>query len=587
MKFIIKSLIVDAFKKMNYSNFIFNKVINNFKVDYTKNKKFGDFFTNISLVIAKVAKKNPMYVAKHMVVLLPKHIIIKTIEIAYPGFINFFISYNEKFNIIKKILEQSENYGKLSLGDGKKILIEFVSANPTGPLHVGHGRIAVFGSILSNLFELLGYRVIKEYYINDFGKQVDILLLSIWLIYLNLVGEHVTFPIGIYRNEYVKNIANYIYKEYGLKFKYSWNKIKDKWLSKKIIENEKEEVYIDFLIGITKTVLGNFYYEIFYKNSLFFIICNIKKDLSNFKIYYDNWISEYELLNSGVVQNIIEKLKKNNCTYISNGALWFKSTKFGDEKDRVLIRSNGSITYFASDIAYHIDKYNRGFDKIINIFGCDHHGYVGRIKSAMKSFNYNVDILNVLLVQFVVLYRDGKYVKLSKRNNYSVSLHDLYEELGNDVIRFFYIMRKSDQYIEFDLNLAKLRSNENPVYYIQYAYARICSVIRQVNKRKLCFDKDAGLLNLSLLNKAQELEIISFLNKYLDVIVSASKFYDPHRISCYLLDLSSKLHSYYNSVSLLCKEHTLRNARLCLIKSVGQILKNGLDLLGISSPERM
>jgi arginyl-tRNA synthetase len=556
------------------------------QIDRSKTPEHGDFATNIALMLAKSAHKPPRVLAEAIVAAIPEHPNIQKITIAGPGFINFFLKNSARAEIISRVLTQGEQFGQCDLGQGQRVLVEYVSANPTGPLHVGHGRGAAFGASLANLLEVAGFEVSREYYVNDAGRQMSILAASVWLRYLALYGEAVVFPANAYRGDYVVTIAEKLRDQQAHRFLCSWQEVvRD--LPQDEPEGGDKELYIDALIERAKGLLTFEGFRSIHQAALTFVLDDIKADLAEFGVYYDAWFSEQSLLDSGAIQQAISALKASNYTYEQAGALWFKSTQFGDEKDRVLIRANGQNTYFAADVAYHWNKYQRGFSRLVDLFGADHHGYITRIKSAMKALCHDEEALHVFLVQFAILYRSGQRIPMSTRSGSFVTLRELRSEVGNDAARFFYVMRKPEQHMDFDLDLAKSESNDNPVYYIQYAHARICSVQRQLDARGLALDEDHGLQSLARLNTPQEHLLMDLLGRYPEMILHAAEAYEPHQIAYYLRELANGLHSYYNAVPLLCEESALRNARLCLLKATKQVIRNGLQLLSVSSPESM
>ena len=555
----------------------------NVRLDHTKDNSHGDYATNIALMLSKQAKMNPVDLAKIIVDQLEESSFINKIEIAGPGFINFFISDESSSSVVSEIIDQGALYGSSEIGQGKKVLLEYVSANPTGPLHVGHGRGAAYGATISNLLRAVGFKVDNEYYVNDAGRQMDILAVSIYLRYLSLCGENLRFPDNGYQGQYIKDIAQVIYDSSGEEFYKKLDLIFAN-VSKDGSEGGDKESHIDGLIENSKSILGDSFRAIF-QVGIESILGGIKSDLSEFGVVFEKWFSEQSLIDTGLSESCISKLKESEKVYEKDGALWFKTTKYGDEKDRVVVRDNGNHTYFASDIAYHFDKFERGYDKIINVWGADHHGYISRVKASIDALGYSPDKLEILLVQFANLYRGGSKVQMSTRSGSFVTLEDLRKEVGNDAARFFYILRKSEQHMDFDLDLAKSKTNENPVYYIQYAHARICSVFRQANEKGM--EVDHSQANLSLLTEGIEKNIIKELSRYKSVLESSAIQYEPHQLAYYLRDLSTHFHSYYNACKFIVEDKHLTQARLSLIHATRQILINGLSILGVSAPESM
>jgi arginyl-tRNA synthetase len=556
------------------------------KVDNAKDAAHGDYASNLALILAKPCRQPPRKLAELIVNALPANDSIEKIEIAGAGFINFFIRNTARARVLADVLKEGKEFGRSTLGQKQKVLIEFVSANPTGPLHVGHGRSAAFGATLGNVLKAAGYDVSLEYYVNDAGRQMNILAASVWLRYLELAGEPVVFPANAYKGDYVYEIARDLWTRDGAKWVHPWSEVTSDLPADEPQGGDKE-VYIDAVIGRAGALLGKEGFAIFHQHALNTVLDDIKDDLAGFGVRYENWFSEQSLFEDGSIQKGIDALKKGGHTFEQEGALWFKATDFGDEKDRVLIRANGQTTYFASDVAYHWNKYDRGFDRVVDIFGADHHGYLTRVRSAVTALGHDEKALDVLLVQFAILYRGGERVQMSTRSGSFVTLRELREEVGNDAARFFYVARKPEQHMDFDLDLAKSESSDNPVYYIQYAHARICSVLRQLKERGMLWDKNLGLQHLDLLDQSHETALISLICRYPEVIESSAMACEPHQLAYYLRELANGLHSYYNAVQLLCEQEQLRCARLCLLESVRQVLSNGLDLLGVSAPESM
>ncbi|MGC1182322.1 arginine--tRNA ligase [Legionella sp.] len=556
------------------------------KVDRTKDAAHGDYASNLALILAKPCRQAPLKIAERLVQLLPVDESVEKIEIAGAGFINFFLRSNARSPIIAEILTKAKDFGRSTIGHNQKVLIEFVSANPTGPLHVGHGRSAAFGASLKNVLHAAGYDVTTEYYVNDAGRQMNILAVSVWLRYLELASEPVIFPENAYKGEYVIDIARVLWSERGAQFVHPWTLVLEGMPADEP-QGGNKEIYIDAMIERANALLGQPNFALFHQHALTIVLEDIKEDLTEFGVEYNNWFSERSLFEDGSIEHGIQALKDAGHTFEQEGALWFKATEFGDEKDRVLVRANGQKTYFASDVAYHWNKYNRGFDRVIDIFGADHHGYVNRLRSAINALGHDESALTVLLVQFAILYRGGDRVQMSTRSGSFVTLRELRQEVGNDAARFFYVARKAEQHMDFDLDLAKSESSDNPVYYIQYAHARICSVLRQLKERGLLWDKTIGLANVNLLEQSHETALIALISRYPEVVELSAMSCEPHQVAYYLRELANGLHSYYNAVQLLCENEQLRCARLSLLEAVRQVLNNGLDLLGVSAPESM
>ncbi|MCP0913155.1 MULTISPECIES: arginine--tRNA ligase [Legionella] len=586
MKGTVEELLHLAVRTLQQAGIVPQEFAVEVKVERTKDEKHGDFATNLALILAKPCGENPRKLAERLVESIPEHPLVERIDIAGPGFINFFMRALERAQTIAQVLMQGEKFGQSQLGQGQKIILEYVSANPTGPLHVGHGRSAAFGATLANLLMAAGFNVSREYYVNDAGRQMNILAVSVWLRYLGLAGEDIVFPANGYRGDYVHAIAQHILENHGRDYVHSWYVVSMD-LPPDEPQGGDKELYIDALIRSAQKHLGSAGFALFHQEALHSVLADIKDDLAEFGVEYDRWFSEQSLLDDGSIGKGIQALNDAGHTYEQNGALWFRATAFGDEKDRVLIRANGQTTYFASDVAYHWNKYDRGFDRVIDIFGADHHGYVTRVKAAVNALGHDDNALDVLLVQFAILYRGESRVQMSTRSGSFVTLRELREEVGNDAARFFYVMRKPEQHMDFDLDLAKSQSNDNPVYYIQYAHARISSVLRQLRERNLSWDENLGLAHINLLAEPQEANLISLLSRYPEVVEIAARTCEPHQIAYYLRELANGLHSYYNAVPLLCEPETLRSARLCLLTAVRQVLRNGMQILGVSAPESM
>jgi arginyl-tRNA synthetase len=547
-------------------------------LDRPKLAQHGDFACNIALQLAKELRGNPRTIAQRLVAALPASPDLEKAEIAGAGFINLFLTQSYKQQVVGRVLDAAGAYGTNSYGQRKKTQIEFVSANPTGPLHVGHGRGAAYGASVAAILTAAGFDVSREYYVNDAGRQMDILALSTWLRYLELGGETVRFPSNAYQGEYVREMATALHASDGSRFHKSWAEA-----AAGVADAEAEpEIHLDNLIANAKRLLGADYERI-HRHALKQQLADCRNDLEEFGVTFDQWFSERSLYTSGQVDRAVAELEKRGHLYTKDGAKWFRSTDFGDEKDRVVQRENGQFTYFASDIAYHLEKFGRGFDIVIDVWGADHHGYIPRVKGALQALGLEPTRLNVALVQFAVLYRNGQKVSMSTRSGEFVTLRELRREVGNDAARFFYVLRKSDQHLDFDLDLAKAQSNENPVYYIQYAHARVCSVLGQ-------WGGDAATLrsaDLSPLVSTHEAVLLNSLMEYPDIIESAARELAPHMLAFYLKDLAGDFHSYYNAERFIAEDAGLTGARLALALAVRQVLRNGLALLGVGAPEKM
>jgi arginyl-tRNA synthetase len=554
-------------------------------IERTRDKRHGDFASNISLVLAKDARQKPRDLAELIVRHLPAHPWLAKVEVAGPGFINFTLTPSAFQTIVCEVLERKEQFGCNNLGQDTPVHLEFVSANPTGPLHVGHGRGAAYGDALGRLLTAMGYRVHREYYVNDAGRQMDILATSIWLRYLELWGETLPFPSNGYRGAYVQEIAFALKDKDGDLFRHPGEEILA-GLPPDAPQGDKEQ-YIDALILRAKHRLGEEGYRRIFELGLNTILADIREDLAEFSVIYDQWFSERSLIEAGAVERVVKQLKATDHLYEKGGAWWFCSTHFGDEKDRVVVRENGQPTYFASDIAYHLDKAERGFKKIIDIWGADHHGYVSRIRAAFQAFGIEPQCLEFRLVQFAILYRGEEKISMSTRSGEFVTLRELRQEVGKDAARFFYVMRSAEQHMDFDLELAKSQSSENPVYYVQYAHARVASVFRQLKERRLAWHPEQAKAHLGHLTQMHELALLDRLSRYPEIMETAAYQHAPHLLAHYLLEIAKDFHTYYNAHTFLIDDFILRNARLALITAVQQVIKNGLTLLGVTAPESM
>ena len=563
-------------------------------LEQTRDRVHGDFASTIALALAKTARRPPRELAERIAAALPASDRVARVEIAGPGFINFFLTPTAYQTVINEILDQGDAFGRSDLGGGRRMQVEFVSANPTGPLHVGHGRGAAFGATVANLLDAIGYQVHREYYVNDAGRQMNILATSIWLRYLEHCGEKFRFPSNGYRGDYVRDIAARLYAERGGAYivaaaqifrNLPQDEVRDE--DGAIVIAGDKEAHIDALVERAQKLLGDHHYRYIFERGLNTILDDIRDDLREFGVVYDEWYSERTLAECGAVNKTINRLRDSGYVYEQDGALWFRSSAFGDEKDRVVERENGQTTYFASDIAYHLDKFERGFDWVIDVWGADHHGYVPRVKAALQAMGENPDKLDVLLVQFAILYRNGERVQMSTRSGEFVTLRELRQEVGNDAARFFYVMRKSEQHLDFDLDLAKSQSRENPVYYIQYVHARVSSVLRQLHDKGLPRDEGRGQTSLALLTEPHEEALLVALSRYPDVVESAALAREPHQLAHYLRELATAFHAYYNEHRVLVPDDALRDARLNLSLATRQVIKNGLKLLGVSAPEVM
>lgn len=556
--------------------------VTSIQIERTRDNKHGEFASNIAMTLTKAAGMKPRDLASKIVLHMPDSPFIEKVEIAGPGFINFFLTGTAHLQVINDIHEKKTNYGRSDLGKQQSILVEFVSTNPTGPLHVGHGRGAAYGASVANLLEVAGYKVSKEYYVNDAGRQMDILAISVFLRYLGLCGASIPFPLKAYQGDYIQVISEQLFKKHKNALNIDLDDdTRQSW------QQADDESKLDLIIDFAKTKLGEKNYRVFHSAALKDILKDIKEDLEEFGIHFDNWFSEQALVDSNQINDCIKRMQATGEIYEKEGALWFRSSHYGDEKDRVVVRENGQITYFASDIAYHINKYDRGFDTVINVWGADHHGYISRVKAALQASGKDPKNLEILLVQFAVLFRGKEKVSMSTRSADYVTLRDLRTEVGNDAARFFYVTRKSDQHLDFDLELAKSTSNDNPVYYIQYAHARVSSVMRQMQGKGLEFDFEQAINHFHLLVEEHEMTLLRTLARYPEIIESAAEKYEPHQICYYLRNLANDFHSYYNSHQFIIDDKGLRLARIGLILATQQVIKNGLSIIGVSAPDTM
>ena len=581
----MKKIIVEALhagiKKLPKINKAYDLSFFSETIERTRDSSHGDFTSNIALRLAKSLKRNPRELANEIFNCIPKNNAIEKIEVAGPGFMNFYLDDSAYHTEIERILSNKDLIEKNKDFKKQKLLLEFVSANPTGPLHVGHGRHAAFGASLRNILEAVGYDVKSEYYVNDSGRQMDILCISVIVHILRGENQKISMPSAGYQGQYIKTISQ------AIEQKFDEDKIKIKELIPKIDDKDNQDQYIDCLIENTKRNIGSEKFNQIKNQSLEYIKKDIQDDLSEFGVLFDSWFSEESMDKNGELDRAIQLLKKKDYLYEKDGATWFKATDLGDEKDRVVIRKNQNKTYFTSDIVYHHNKKERGFDTLIDILGSDHHGYIARVKAGLEAMGHNPDDLDVQLVQFVSLYENGVKQAMSTRSGEFITLRQLREEVGNDAARFFYIMRSNEQHLDFDLALAKSKTSENPVYYIQYAHARIASVISQLNEKSLKYDKKSGISNLQLLVTRRERELMVSISRFSEILFLSAKNKAPHNLAQYLRDLANDFHSYYNESIILVDDHALRNARISLAISTQKVISMGLGLLGVSSPSSM
>lgn len=547
-------------------------------IERPKQALHGDYSCNSALQLAKTMKRSPRNIAAALIAALPASPYVAKAEMAGAGFINVFLKPEVKRAVLPHILALGAEYGRSHAGQRKKVQVEFVSANPTGPLHVGHGRGAAFGASLANVLAAAGFEVQREFYVNDAGRQMDILVLSTWLRYLEQGGARLAFPANAYQGNYVRQMAQQIRIAHGGRYMREVSA-----LFQDAPDTEREpEACLDALIAGAKSLLGEDYAYI-HDFALAEQLGDCRHDLLEFGVSFDHWFSEKSLYDSGLVERTVARLEANGHVYAQDGAKWFRSSRFGDEKDRVIQRENGQYTYFASDISYHLNKFERGFDLVIDVWGADHHGYIPRVKGALEALGLDPGRLTVALVQFAVLYRGGKKVSMSTRAGDFVTLRELRQEVGNDAARFFYVLRKSDQHLDFDLDLAKSQSTDNPVYYVQYAHARVCSVHEQWSGD----EAELRAADPTPLTLDAEMSLLSRLIEYPEVVANAARELSPHFVAFYLRELAAEFHSYYNATRILVPELPIRLARLALVTAVGQVLRTGLALLGVSAAEKM
>jgi arginyl-tRNA synthetase len=548
-------------------------------IERARDPSHGDFASNVAMRLAKPARKPPRELAEQIVAQIGTSDDVDSIDVAGPGFINFRLSPDVLHREIAAILDRGAEYGRQAPKTAPRILLEFVSANPTGPLHVGHGRHAAFGATLGNLLEAAGYPVFREYYVNDAGRQMDILGVSVWLRWLQTQGTTIEFPEAGYRGGYIRDIAQAIDT--------SDMPVAEASSITADIPHDDAEAEIGALIGRARELLGDDSFGRIRQQALESIRVDIEEDLAEFGVTFDSWYSERSLTTSGRIGAALAVLDERGMLYRKDGATWFRATDFGDEKDRVVVRKSGATTYFASDIAYHFDKRERGYDLLIDVLGADHHGYLARVRAGLAAMGYEADDLEVDLVQFVALYRGGKRVQMSTRSGKFDTLRQLREEVGNDAARFFYVSRSNEAHLDFDLDVAKSESSDNPVYYIQYAHARIVSVFRQLAERSLARDEAAGRAGLALLTEPQEVALIAALTRYPEIIELAASNRAPQHLVHYLRDLANDFHTYYNAHAFIVDDAALRDARLTLISAARIVIANGLSILGVSAPETM
>jgi arginyl-tRNA synthetase len=538
------------------------------------------------MLLAKPAGMKPRELAEALVANFGQSQHVSKVDIAGPGFINFTISPSCRFATLRRVFELGSDYGRAPHGSRESVTVEFVSANPNGPLHVGHGRGAAYGASLANLLEAAGHAVQREYYVNDAGRQMDILAVSVWLRYHELGGVTIRFPDNGYKGDYVVEIARALRGKEGDRLRHTAIEITD-GLPADESQGGDKELHVDALIARAKQLLGDTDYRVVFRSGLDWCLADIRNDLAGFGVIHDNFFSERSLATDGYMKRAIEGLRANGHLYELDGATWFRATTFGDDKDRVVVRENGATTYFASDLGYLLSKFERGFERALYVLGADHHGYMARLKAAAQGLGLDPARIEIQLVQFAILFRGAERVQMSTRAGSFVTLRELREEVGTDAARFFYVMRSNDQHLDFDLELAKSHSNDNPVYYIQYAHARIASLFRQLKEKGLSYNDSAALSARQRLTDSHEDALLVELMRFPEVLESAAASRGPQILANHLREVAAEFHAFYNALPILTAEEELRHARLGLCKAVGQVLANGLALLGVSAPETM
>ncbi|MFZ9021812.1 MAG: arginine--tRNA ligase [Litorivicinaceae bacterium] len=550
------------------------------QIENTRDPAHGDLATNVAMMHAKAAQIAPRALAEKLIEHLPASETIAAVDIAGPGFINIRLAKGAAFEPVVRCLTERDQYGLHPTTNGR-VQVEYVSANPTGPLHVGHGRGAAYGATLVNLLKARGHQVEAEYYVNDAGRQMNILAVSVYLRYLETSGEDIVFPSAGYQGQYIAELGDTLHDNTGNSIAIAFHD-----LIKDVTPDSEttKDAHIDGLIQNAKEALGD-RWNLPFNLALHSILDDIQDDLSEFGANFDQWFSEKSLVTSGEIDQAIATLEERGYLFEQDGALWFRSTDFGDDKDRVVRRDNGETTYFASDIAYIANKFSRGFDRIIYVWGADHHGYIVRIKAAAEALGFDPERLTIRLVQFAILYKEGERLQMSTRSGSFVTLRELRDDVGRDACRYFYVMRKADQHLDFDLSLATSQTKDNPVYYVQYAHARICRVLEGLNE--IPFDAARGLNHLTELTTQDELDLATAVGRFPEVVAKASDSLEAHLICYYLQELAADFHRWYNGTRLLVDDLQVRDARLALATAVQIVIRNGLDLLGVSAPRSM
>lgn len=550
------------------------------EIERTRDPRHGHFSTNLAMQLAKPLRRAPRDIAADLVATLPASPLVADVGVAGPGFINFTLAPAAFHAVLREVLDKAAAFGCCDAGRGQPVLLEYVSANPTGPLHVGHGRHAAYGACLASLYRATGHAVHREYYVNDAGRQMDILALSAWLRWLDAQGHAVPFPTHAYQGDYILPIS----AELG-----SLQPTLPGSLPAGLFAGlpDDGDAQLDELIRRAREALGDAGFAGVHQHVLNAILADIRDDLAEFGVEYDEWFSEASLTTTGDVERALQRLADHDVTYERDGAVWFRATDYGDEKDRVVVRDNGRTTYFASDIAYHLNKRRRGYERLINIWGADHHGYVPRVRAGMTAMGEDATSLHVELVQFVALYRGGEKAQMSTRSGEFVTLRELRAEVGNDAARLFFVMRSNEQHLDFDLDLAKSTSNDNPVHYLQYAHARVCSVLDKLAERGFERPPHSADTDLSQLTESHEAALLLTLSRFPETVLAAANQHAPQHVVHYLKELAQEFHAYYNAHKFIVDDSELRNARVTLVLGIRQVMRNGLDLLGVSAPDRM
>ena len=556
------------------------------QVERTKDKAHGDFATNLAMMLAKPAGMKPRDLAEKIIENLPPNEAITKVDIAGPGFINFFMNEEARFAVVKQVLDNLEQFCQPNVGNGEKVLLEFVSANPTGPMHVGHGRGAAYGSALANLLKATGFNVHREYYINDAGRQADVLAVSVFLRYLEACGETVRIPSRAYPGDYVQTCGEALFEKAGKAYFHSYSSVMDGLPDDPDGEGDAikaaKELHLDALIKRVQTLLGDDYRAVqdFGLNAQ---MDAIRTTLDAFGVEFDQWFSERTLSESGAIEKAVTRLRERGHVYEQDGAIWLRTSELGDEKDRVLIRENGLHTYFAADVAYHLDKLDRGFENLMDVWGADHHGYIARVKAAIEALTGKGDLFHVALIQFVTLSSG----RMGKRSGNFVTLAQLIDEAGRDATRFFYLTRSPEQHLEFDIDLARAQNNDNPVFYLQYAHARVCSMLRELKERNLSYDQANGIAQLPNLPEPNIEDLAKRLAAWPEALSNAARNRAPHQLTYALRDLAQDFSTWYNGNKVLVDDDNTRHARMAMAVAVKNVIANGLGILGVTAPEKM